>query len=378
MVECISMKQISIPTRREYIERQRREKDWRIFGVFPAFVPKELFWASHVLPVEIWDPPLTTTESNAHLQPYICSVVKLGMEALLQGYGRDLDGLLFPHTCDSIQNMASMVHDFMDLSLPCHFFYHPKAPYTEASKWFLRGHLQDLATGLMGGDDSENRGSEMSPEILRPWVDQGREIHALLAELYAIRASGRLNVSNACFYEKVRMGEYLLPEDYQGVLSSLLENDRGAKHDGPVVFLSGILPSPREILVLLDDLGVRVGDDDLLACGRRFKVQTPVGENPWDALVEGYFSMPPCSTRGSLVQDRADYLLEAVERCGAVGVIFLMVKFCEPELFDVPQLTRILKDAGLSTLVLDCEVNQALSGQLATRIEAFVETMRSR
>ncbi len=38
----------------------------------------------NVLPVEIWDPPLEVSHADAHLQPYICSVVKLGLELILQ------------------------------------------------------------------------------------------------------------------------------------------------------------------------------------------------------------------------------------------------------------------------------------------------------
>jgi benzoyl-CoA reductase/2-hydroxyglutaryl-CoA dehydratase subunit BcrC/BadD/HgdB len=66
-------------------------------------------------------------------------------------------------------------------------------------------------------------------------------------------------------------------------------------------------------------------------------------------------------------------LLAKVEQSNAKGVIFYMVKFCEPELFDVPQLTGELRKRGVATLLIDCELNQNLSGQLATRVEAFVE-----
>ena len=76
-----------------------------------------------------------------------------------------------------------------------------------------------------------------------------------------------------------------------------------------------------------------------------------------------------------MLQERLDYLLEKVERTHAQGIIFWTVKFCEPELFDVPQLVEALKRRGLATLVLDTEINQGLSGQLSTRVEAFVEMM---
>ena len=95
-------------TRREYLEEQK-EKGRRLIGVFPAHYPKEILWAFNCVPAEIWDPPLEVSGANAHLQPYICSVVKLGLELILQGKGDLLDGFLFPHTCDSIQNL-SLIH----------------------------------------------------------------------------------------------------------------------------------------------------------------------------------------------------------------------------------------------------------------------------
>jgi benzoyl-CoA reductase/2-hydroxyglutaryl-CoA dehydratase subunit BcrC/BadD/HgdB len=54
-------------------------------------------------------------------------------------------------------------------------------------------------------------------------------------------------------------------------------------------------------------------------------------------------------------------------------VIFYTVKFCEPELFDIPLLVEGLKARGIPSLTLDVEVNQGLSGQVGTRVEAFVE-----
>ena len=83
--------------------------------------------------------------------------------------------------------------------------------------------------------------------------------------------------------------------------------------------------------------------------------------------------MPPCTTKDSSVSDRVEDLLVKIQQSGAQGIIFYMVKFCEPELFDVPQLTGELRKRGVATLVIDCELNQTLSGQLATRVEAFVE-----
>ena len=351
------------------MKQRGTEEGRRILGVFPSYVPKEILWAAGLLPVEIWDPPLETSEANAHLQPYICSVVKLGMELILQGRTDSVDAFLFPHTCDSLQNMASVARDYMGLRQNCHFFYHPKAPYSEVSKAFLRHELETLAAEFAPGENG------MPQELLAPWVQKGRALQEKLAQLYDLRAKGDLKAKNAQFYETVRLGEYLLPDDYLAQLVSLRKTETEVPQEGPSILLSGVLPCPKGVLDLLDDLEVRVGDDDLLTCGRRLGIPMSVEEDPFSTLVESYFSMPPCSTRGHSIQERLDHLLMKAKRCQAQGVLFLMIKFCEPELFDVPQLVEGLKKEGLSTLVLDCEANESVSGQMSTRIEAFVETI---
>jgi benzoyl-CoA reductase/2-hydroxyglutaryl-CoA dehydratase subunit BcrC/BadD/HgdB len=323
----------------------------------------------NALPVEIWDPPMEVSHANAHLQPYICSVVRLGLELVLQGHGDMLDGFLFPHTCDSIQNMASIVYDYLGLDKPCYFFYHPKAPYRQSSRDYYLQELKNLADRL-----GEQLGP-LDPSELKRRVAQGREMASIIGELYILRARGELRASNADFYRVIRQGEYLHPDDFLALLKAFLADCRGRADSGPAVVLSGVLPNPTEILTLLDQLGVRVADDDLLACSRRLLLSYGNASDPFESLAEAYFAMPPCTTKDSPLEERLRYILEKTERSGAKGVIFTMVKFCEPELFDVPQLVEALKGQGLATLVMDTELNQGLSGQMQTRLEAFIEML---
>ena len=51
------------------------------------------------------------------------------------------------------------------------------------------------------------------------------------------------------------------------------------------------------------------------------------------------------------------------------------MKFCEPELFDVPAIRDTFARVGLPTLYLETELETALSGQTVTRLEAFVEML---
>jgi benzoyl-CoA reductase/2-hydroxyglutaryl-CoA dehydratase subunit BcrC/BadD/HgdB len=353
--------------RKEYLRAQKEQFGRHLFGVFPAQYPKEIFWALNAVPVEIWDPPLEISHANAHLQTYICSVVKLGLELILQGHCEMLDGFLFPHTCDSIQNLASIVNDYLGLKKPCYFFYHPKAPYRASSHDFYLGQLKHLVSSL------EKQLGCMDIGELKKRVRQGREVASRVKEAYGLRAEGKMRTSNAEFYQTVRQGEFLHPDDFLPLLSKFVDSTRGDSKQGPAVVLSGVLPNPPEILSLLDELDVRIGEDDLLSCGRRLLVPSSSAEDPYEALEESYFAMPPCTTKDFSVEARLDYLLEKIERSKARGIIFNTVKFCEPELFDIPQLVEEVKKRGWATLVMDSELNQGLSGQMRTRIEAFVE-----
>jgi benzoyl-CoA reductase/2-hydroxyglutaryl-CoA dehydratase subunit BcrC/BadD/HgdB len=357
-------------SRMEYLLRQKEVFGRHLFGVFPAQYPREILWAMNVLPVEIWDPPLDSSHAAAHLQPYICSIVKLGLELVVQGKGDILDGFLFPHTCDSIQNLSSIVNDFLELGKPCYFFYHPKAPYRKSSRRFYIEQLRGLAAQL------EDQVGAFDYSYLKQCVEKSEKVASIMRKLYCLRARGELGASNFEFYQVIRQGEFLHPDDFIPLLENLLKGSRNTTAGESSVILSGILPNPPEILALLDDLKIRIGDDDLLACGRRHLMPYSQAQDPFEALRDRYFRMPPCTTRNSPIRERLEYLINKIEGSNAKGVIFWMVKFCEPELFDLPYLIEGLRKRGLPTLIVDVEPNQGLTGQLTTRIEAFGEMIR--
>jgi benzoyl-CoA reductase/2-hydroxyglutaryl-CoA dehydratase subunit BcrC/BadD/HgdB len=364
------MTELYPPSRIEYLLRQREVYGRHLFGVFPAQYPREILCAMNILPVEIWDPPLDTSHADAHLQPYICSIVKLGLELIIQGKGGILDGFLFPHTCDSIQNLSSIVNDYLKPGKPCYFFYYPKWPYRESSRHFYIDQIKSLAVRL-----GEQFGALDYPRF-KQYVEKGQKVASVMRELYSLRARGGLNASNVEFYRTVRQGEFLHPDDLIPLLEKFLAESQGTPRNDTSVILSGVLPNPPEILALLDELKIRVGDDDLLACGRRYLVPPSQSQDPFEALAERYFQMPPCTTRNSPIRERLEDLINKIEGSNARGVIFCMIKFCEPELFDLPHLIEGLKKKGLPILVVEVEPNQGLTGQLTTRIEAFGEMIR--
>ena len=229
----------TIPSRAEHLAAWR-ESGGRVCAAFPAQYPRELLWAHGVLPVEVWDPPLAATRAPGHLQPYICSVVRQGLELLLAGAGESVDAILFPHTCDSLQNLASLVGDYLQPKAPCLFFYPPKAPLGKPAQDFYHDQLLVLDRSL---------GELFGPRpggALEQAMEWSRELAVLHASAYQRRAAGELAVGAAEFYAVLRAGEYLHPTAMIPLLRDWLEQAAGPATPGQRVVLSGVLPGPAD------------------------------------------------------------------------------------------------------------------------------------
>ncbi|MEA3286166.1 MAG: 2-hydroxyacyl-CoA dehydratase family protein [Candidatus Marinimicrobia bacterium] len=358
-----------IPNRKEYLQQQANYGQ-KIMGVLPALYPKELLWAFDILPAEIWDPPGEILRANAHLQATICPVVKRSLEFILKEPDIINAGYLFPHTCDSLQNLATQVKDLIGIPASVYTFYNPKGTFNKATRQFYLDLITDFKTIL------EVEHGPLDQKKLATVCELGFQIDSRRLEIQTARLSDQLDLSNVEYFQLLRAGEYLRPEDYLNILDKVMIQDQAVHNQTRRLLLSGILPPHNVILTFLDDLGVTIVAEDLLAGSRRVPI-TPldIPEDPFDYLTDRHFLLPPCSTRVSGLEERIHYLQKMIAESQAHGVLFNIVKFCEPELFDHRFLVKNLKQAGNPLLTLETELQPGFSGQDKTRVEAFVEML---
>src|SRR5512143_3353532 len=91
------------------VAHAHKERGGLVAAVFPIHYPRALLRAFDILPVEVWGPPkLDSSLGAAHVQPYICSIVRNALSFVLSG-GLDVtDFLIVPHACDSLQGLGSV------------------------------------------------------------------------------------------------------------------------------------------------------------------------------------------------------------------------------------------------------------------------------
>ena len=355
--------------REEYIESQKSVHGRKTAVVLPISCPKEILTAFNVHAVELWGPPGEARSAEVgRIQTYVCPLVRNALAFIAGGFASQADAVLFPHTCDSIQGLASLLPDFGGWSGAVLRFTHPKGERRKSSEVYLRNEFKDFI-----GQLEDFTGHKLDEEKLLWAVSLHCEIDALLLELLDKRAY--IDASDKEFYASVRRGEWLWPEEYFDELKSLKERiENKPVQTGTPVMLSGIVPEPMNLLDNLNESGAYVVMDDYAAINRRVaRLNKFCGGDVLDFLVERYFSIPPCSTRSSSLPERTAHVSELYEKSGAQGLILHNMTFCEPEMYDVPAIKKKFKAMEAPLLYMETALEKELSGQVVTRLEAFVE-----
>ncbi len=371
---------VKIPKRHE-VCRKFKEQGGKVAAVLPIHYPRALLRAFDILPVEVWGPPqVDVSYGGAHLQPYVCSIVHNALSFLKTGGLDETDLIIVPHTCDSLQGFGSILLDFVKPRQPVFPVYLPRGKRQEDVE-FLVNEFKSLYRGL----EKITGKSPKTDEILKR-IEIEEKADAKLKELYEIRGefsfeSGKAKsrsskgdaLSTYDFYRVVRAREFLPVEEFIELADEVISEYSFVREGVPVI-LSGIVPEPMEVLNAIEEAGGFVVADDLACCGRRLYGGGKSSE-PLKRMAERIIFGPPDVTRGNLIEERFEHLKYLAEVTGARGIIFYTVKFCEPELFDLPDLKNMLKSAGIPSVQVEIDIGDPLPHQTITRLTAFLEVL---
>ena len=77
-------------------------------------------------------------------------------------------------------------------------------------------------------------------------------------------------------------------------------------------------------------------------------------------------------------EGRFDCILKLVSDYKVDGVISQIIRYCVPYAHDLPLISERLKKAGIPVLALDVEYGTSGSGQIRTRVQAFLEMLEAK
>ena len=353
-----------LPTRKQIIQQQR-EAGRMSAAVFPIHYPRALFRAFDIQPIEVWGPPgFNASLGDDHIQQYACSIVRSGLAFILSGKLAEVDFIVVPNTCDSLQGLGSSLLDFHHQEVPVLVQYIPRTT-DESAITFFADELHGLYERL-----SKATGKRPSDVDLLACITREEAADALLARLLDERMW--LDLDDVDFYTLVRSREFLPAEDFSVRAEATLAAKNAVKRLGVPIVLSGIVPEPKAFLSAITDAGAVVAGDDLACSGRR-RYPPGTSNHPFRRMAEHIIKAPPDSTRCSPVAARIAHLRDLVARAEARNVVFFDVKFCEPEQFYLPQLRKALEADGIRSIAIEVELSDPLPSQAITQLEALLE-----
>lgn len=356
-----------------YATEWKRENSGRIIATICSYTPIEILIAADALPLRVFGSGGEFSFSDTLLQTYCCSLVRSILNDVLSGKLNYIDGAVFPHTCDSMQRLSDiwrlntrfLLH--LDVVLPVKLNTPAAAEYLVQ---VMRKFKKDLETHL---------DMIITEEKLRAAIRQTNAVRKALMTLDRIRMTQPEVFSAKDMSLAVRAAMIMAPARWLSLATDLLaalgrKSGPVSSSDRKIVLSGGMCGSP-DIYEIIKNSGGVVVHDDMCTGNRFFEGLIDEERDPLTAIADRYRERIICPAKHTGLFARADYLVRTVREKKADGVIFLLLKFCDPHAFDYPYLKQRLDKENIPSLLLEVEDQSVPGQQVTTRTEAFMEML---
>lgn len=351
----------------------RKAQGQKIIGWLLTDVPEELIHAAGAFPVGILGSNHKIRLADTHLQVWVCSLMRSSLELGLQGELDFLDGVLIPQTCDTTRAMVGIWRK----TCPTPFidkFLMPRQVRPSARE-YLTGELTRLKNKL-----EQETGAVITDEKLWASIRLFNQNRQLLRRMFAIHIGHPGVLTSREAYTAIKAAMYMDKVEHNELLRGLIAEleqkvaqSAGRPNCKVRLVISGGVWEPPEIMDLIEEAGGVVVGDDLLTGARYLGPDADEGGNPLEALADRQLRKIPFGGFDNQNNERRSFLINLVRQAEARGLVFLQLKFCEPENYDYNDMGEALNTVGIPNLRLETEFTNSSLGQIRTRLEAFIE-----
>ncbi len=369
------LRQLTVIVAEPYTEARRRQAaGQKIIGCLLTDVPEELIHAAGAFPVGIMGSNAGVRLADAHLQVWACSLMRTSLDMGLRGELDFLDGIIIPHTCDTTRMMVGIWRHTCKTPYIDNFLL-PRQVNRPSARDYLIGELARLRENL-----AQVTGQEITVEKIQASIRLFNENRRLLRQVMQLHAEhpGLLTTREA--YTVIKAAMLIDKAEHNRLLQELipqLEQKASSSAGATVVktrlVISGAVWEPPEILDLIEEAGGVLVGDDFLTGARYLGPDAAEEDDPLAALADRQLQKIPFGGYDNPDAPRANFLVDLVRKAKADGLIFLHLKFCEPENYDYNDMHEALNGAGIPNMRLETEYINPTLGQIRTRMEAFIE-----
>jgi benzoyl-CoA reductase subunit C len=346
----------------------------KALGFLCSHVPEEILYAADILPYRLRAPGCRdTAAADVYMGHVNCTFVRSCLEQIYDAKFDFLDGFVFTNSCDHTRRLYDVLRETKPFTL-MHLLSVPhKVGGDEIAQWY-RDELAGLKQAI------ENTfGVEIQDDDLRSAIRVYNESRTLLKQLYDLRKSDRPPLTGAEALNIVLAAGSMPRDEFNRLLREVLEElsqrEGASGHRARLMVAgSGGCDNPAYYQVIEDQGGLIV-TDSLCFGSRSFWHAVEPADDLLLALAESYLRRPACANMTDQVAHRFEFIKQMVHDFNVDGVVFQRIRYCDLWGGQLLYITEKLKESGIPLLSLEREYQLSATGQLRTRVQAFLESM---
>ncbi|HEX7412880.1 MAG TPA: benzoyl-CoA reductase subunit C [Bacteroidia bacterium] len=319
------------------------KKDRLLVGYLPIYVPREIIYAAHGIPVGIMGAGdrKQIIKGDAYYQSYICHLPRGIIEMALDTNLQDFDGFLFPAICDCVRNLSGMFKLSKKGKFQRYFDY-PQNFDPSIGGIFYAQEMEKVMEDMF-----EINRIKVTDESLNHAIGLYNKNRKLIETIYNIRQEFPWRLSAVETYHILRAGITIPVEEYNEILEQVIHHissERGEPMDNIRVVLSGSFceQPPIGLIKSIEMAGCYIVEDDFMLGSRWIQGDIDnTSKNPMEALSNAYIHQ---STFSSAYYDvgnpKGKRLVKLAKERNADGIIFCAASFCDPALLDRPEMQK--------------------------------------
>jgi len=368
------MRQLTSPFPESTVVKDWKARGKRVIGYVGPGVPEEMIHAAKMLPLRVScdNEPVPPGTVDAYLMPGVSTFARSVFQTVLDDKWDFLDGAVTSVTNEGSRRMhdnwlAYKPRPYMDA------LYLPLKQTEHAVDMYL-ADLEDWRNRI-----SEFRGARIVDRDLRRSIEVYNRGRELMQRLYELRKGERPPVTGAETLEVIKAATRLPREQFNQLLDQLLDEikrtGREIKKRKRLMIVGSQLENSTWIEAI-EKLDAVVVTDELEAGTRYFWGTVDTKLPPMEALARYYISGRPPGARIWPAGKRFEHIFNMAGQYKVDGVISEILRYDGEYGHDKLFLDKEMKERGIPILELDVEYGESGSGQMRTRVEAFLEMVQ--
>lgn len=349
-----------------------KETGKKAVGCCYIYTPEELVYAAGMLPVGMWGGQTKGTLSNRYLQGFCCSIMKVATEQALLGKYDFLSAVIITSFCDTLKCIIENWKTALPKQHIIPMIY-PQNRKIQAGKDFMKEELERVKVEMekIAVKEITEAALEQAVDIYDEYRSAMQEFTDLIARKPGLLSpKSRHAVIKAAYF----MDKKIYTEKIRRIIQEI-DSIPAEKSAVRRIILTGLLAEPDGLLDIMAENQMVVTADDLAQESRQFRTIAPKQGDALQRMTERIAMQDSCAFLYDEGKTRGAHIIDLVKKYDADAVIFLQLKFCDPEEFDYPIIKKELEAAGIPLLYLEIEQQMDSLEQLRTRIQSFGEML---